>query len=270
MTRAFDAVGPIARDMQDLISLANVIEGREVAVADALIVDNPAFQGWKIGATSAAWGIHESMVKGKWDQQDVLDQYDGALKRLKEHGASVTQDLSLVDCETLKHEGASMFSLSYEEFPGQLETFLSYFEEHPELKNLSDLIKWNEKNPENGMPKPYDTQTELISANKTTLDAAKHGEGLAALRKMATDTITEVMDKAGGLDILLTSEGTIIRHLALAGWAHGAVPMGHWAKNGQPLGMIAIARDGREDTLFKFMKRWEKVFGQVIDRPALQ
>lgn len=270
MTRSFDAVGPIARDIKDLVALANVIEGRTVVNDNADILETPAFQGWKIGATSAAWGIHESMIKGKWDQQDVLDLYDGAVQKLKDHGATVTEGLSPVDADTLKQDGASMFSLAYEEFPSQIETFLSYFEENPELKSLSDLIQWNEKNPEKGMPAPYDTQTELINANKTTLDESKHAEGLAGLRRMATDAITEVMDSSGGLDILITSESTIIRHLALAGWAHGAVPMGHWAKNGQPLGMIAIARDGREDTLFRFMKRWEKTFAQIIDRPDLK
>lgn len=113
----------------------------------------------------------------------------------------------------------------------------------------------------------YSTQTELINASKTTLDVKKRDEAVTELRRMAVEAISGAMEAAGGLDILLTSESTIIRHLALADWAHGAVPTGQWKKNDQPLGMIAIPMDGRLDTLLRFMRRWQRVFPDVINRP---
>lgn len=72
MTDSFDAMGPIARDVDDLIALADVMTGTQTINKNADIIPENPFDGWRIGATSPEWGVHESMFKGKWDQLDVV------------------------------------------------------------------------------------------------------------------------------------------------------------------------------------------------------
>lgn len=72
MTDSFDAMGPIARDVDDLIALADVMTGTQTVNKNADIIPENPFEGWRIGATSPEWGVHESMLKGKWDQPDVV------------------------------------------------------------------------------------------------------------------------------------------------------------------------------------------------------
>lgn len=71
----------------------------------------------------------------------------------------------------------------------------------------------------------------------------------------------EVYDQ--NLDIILSnSDATLVHYASCAGWPIAAVPLGRLSKNGQPYGMFAMARWGREDVLLRFMRAWDGEFGR--------
>lgn len=93
---------------------------------------------------------------------------------------------------------------------------------------------------------------------------------MAEIRRIAgPDGLTATMKKEGDLDIVLSSsECQLATYAASAGWPIASVPLGHWPKNGQPIGMFAVAKDGNEDTLMRFMQAWAKGCGGV-DKPNM-
>lgn len=80
MTKSFDALGPIANDPEDLVSLAEVMTGSApgVMAKEPRTIDSGSeLSGWKISATDAAWGVHETMYEGKWDQPELVSVFLG-------------------------------------------------------------------------------------------------------------------------------------------------------------------------------------------------
>lgn len=70
----------------------------------------------------------------------------------------------------------------------------------------------------------------------------------------------KVMDEHGLDVVLAASESRLVTYAGCAGWPIATVPLGNLEKNGQPIGMFAIARAGREDVLLRFMAGWHGTF----------
>jgi amidase len=89
-------------------------------------------------------------------------------------------------------------------------------------------------------------------------------QAVAALRSLADeDGIGKVM-REQDLDIILApSDSTLVSFAACAGWPISTVPLSRLKKNGQPYGFFAVARDGREDLLFRFMGGFHRTFPAV-------
>lgn len=119
--------------------------------------------------------------------------------------------------------------------------------------------------------RPYEahsSQSELIKALNNTMTEETGSEVVAKLHQLAD------LGRQGGamdllnLDIILApSDSTLVTFAACARWPIATVPLGRWEKNGQPYGLFAVARDGREDVLFRFMSMFHGTFKNVIDTP---
>jgi amidase len=94
---------------------------------------------------------------------------------------------------------------------------------------------------------------------------ATHDEALSAIRHKAREEgmqkLMDDTDTHGGLDLVLaSSDSLLVSYAAWTGWPIGVVPLSRRGSNGQPYGMFALARAGREDVLLRFMKGWEGAF----------
>lgn len=111
------------------------------------------------------------------------------------------------------------------------------------------------------MSPAYSTQTELIKALEKRLDPEKHQAAVKALSRLAgPDGMDKIMREKKIEIVLAPSDSTLVSYAACAGWPIATVPIGNLEKNGEPYGMFALARHGREDILLRFMAAWHKVF----------
>ncbi len=70
-----DCVGPIARDPADIVALAEILEQNPsfgVAIASKEGGPRQEFRGLAVGVVSSTWGVHESLVAGKWGDARVV------------------------------------------------------------------------------------------------------------------------------------------------------------------------------------------------------
>lgn len=66
------------------------------------------------------------------------------------------------------------------------------------------------------------------------------------------------------LDIVLSaSDARLISFSTCAGWPVATVPVGNMAKNDQPWGFFALARDGRMDLLWRFAEAFHATFDEI-------
>lgn len=95
-----------------------------------------------------------------------------------------------------------------------------------------------------------------------------HDETVAVLRELSGPQGLGNVMREQELDVILApSSSTLVSFAACARWPIAAVPLSRVEKNGQPYGFFAVARDGREDLLFRFMAAYHQVF-PPLERPS--
>ncbi|KAB5566751.1 amidase-like protein [Coniochaeta sp. 2T2.1] len=272
LSESFDGIGVMARNPADLAALAEVLLVRDGdgvhgvgTYAETTTVMSGLLFGLAIGVVASTWGLYDAE---KWTSPDVVSSYENAVNLVRASGARVVYPLEATDHETLKHKGETLTTVAYAEFPAQVEQFITNFEDDRRIKNLADIIRWNEEYADMALPEPYSSQSELIKAKNSSMTESTRLETVTALRTLAgPQGIGKVMAEHD-LDIILApSDSTLVSFAACAGWPIATVPLSRWEKNGQPYGFFVVARDGRQDLLFKFMGGYHKVFPEV-ERPS--
>ncbi len=96
------------------------------------------------------------------------------------------------------------------------------------------------------------------------MTAETHAEVTAELRRLAgKDGMAKTMEEHG-LDIVIsTSDASLVGFAACARWPICTMPLANLEKNEQPWGWFAMAREGREDILLKFMAAFYLTFPAV-------
>ncbi|KAB5566785.1 amidase-like protein [Coniochaeta sp. 2T2.1] len=272
LSESFDGIGVMARNPADLAALAEVLLARDGDGVHGLgtypgtttAVDG-SLSRLAIGVVANTWGLYD---KEKWTSADVVASYENVVDLLRARGARVVYPLEAPDHETLKDKGETLTTVAYAEFPAQVEQFITNFKENPRIKNLADIIKWNEEHADIALPEPHSSQSELIKALNSKMTERTRLETVAALRTLAgPQGIGKVMAEHD-LDIILApSDSTLVSFAACAGWPIATVPLSRLEKNGQPYGFFVVARDGRQDLLFKFMGGYHKAFPEA-ERPC--
>ncbi|KAJ9144219.1 Amidase-like protein [Pleurostoma richardsiae] len=269
ISETYDSIGVMARDPVDLAALVEVLLAPEGELRIASGRHGKAlarsFEGLSIGVVSNRWGVSASAAEEKWDLPEVKARYEEAVRIMQSKGASVVFPLDLLSAETLEYGDENLMTVAYHEFPGQIEEFLAEnFELDGELTNLADVIAWNERHTSQALPEPYTTQTELIASRDNTMTSATHAAAATELRRLAREEgAGRVMDEQG-LDIILSpSDANLVGYAACAGWPIATTPLGRLARNGQPWGFFAMAREGREDVLLQFMGAFKESFEAV-------
>lgn len=93
------------------------------------------------------------------------------------------------------------------------------------------------------------------------MTAAEHDEALESIQRIAReDSLARVMAEQNVDIVLSSSDSTLVSFGGCAGWPIATVPIGNLEKNGQPWGMFALARAGREDLLLNFMTVFKEIF----------
>jgi len=205
LSRSFDCVGVMARDPVDLAPLASVLlsgSGDDGPQAGNMQADSKGvslhhgvrdgiekgFEGMGIGVMAPAWGVHESIRKGKWDHPDVVSdallltaikltttrqigKYEGAVEKMKSLGAKTVYPLQVPEADdVLKYRDQSLVTAACKyqhmgtrarhitdrpkdhEFPHNVDEFIACFHGDDEIRNLQDIVGWNERNSDIAMP----------------------------------------------------------------------------------------------------------------------
>ncbi|KAJ4158222.1 uncharacterized protein LMH87_008755 [Akanthomyces muscarius] len=264
---SFDCVGPIARDPADIVALAEILEQNPsfgVAIASKEGGPRQEFRGLAVGVVSSTWGVHESLVAGKWGDARVIKEYENAVFKMRSRGGRVVYPLQAPEPDGIRYDGETLISTTYGEFSDKIKEFIQCFE-YAGIKDLKDVIAWNHAHASTALPSPYDTQSELVAAVNSKMRPEMLQNIIPRLRHLAGENgMSEIMRRSGDLDIVLSSsECQLVTYAAAAGWPCATVPLGNWRKNGQPYGMFALSKDGSEETLLRFMNAWGKVFDGV-------
>ncbi|KAK4505041.1 hypothetical protein PRZ48_003004 [Zasmidium cellare] len=165
MSSYYDSIGAMTKSTRDLANITRVLLGLPNSDGPALSNDN-AFDGFKIGFVNPEhWRYSDDVcyLEAATRKQLVQD-YNEAISRMEMAGGRIVKDVDLPPTSSLMKDGHSIIhATAFSEWAGLLKDFLSTLD-HPPVRNIEELIAWNESHPELAMPEPCPDQDDLIKA----------------------------------------------------------------------------------------------------------
>ncbi|WKN41710.1 amidase [Tunicatimonas pelagia] len=264
-----DTAGPMTRTVTDAAILLSALTGTDardpitqesegkVYQDYTQFLDADGLQGKRIGVGRSYFGFHEVVDK----------RLEAALAAMKEQGAT------LIDLETVMPQselsGAGYEVLLYE-FKYDLNQYLAE-RNHPTIKTLEDLIRYNKEHSSDEMP--YFQQEIFESAQeKGGLDEGAYQEALAKVQRVSRqDGIDKVMNEHN-LDAIAAPSGSAAWPIdvvngdhflggssspaAMAGYPSVTVPAGF--VHGLPVGISFFASAYQEPQLIQIAYAFEQ------------
>lgn len=260
-----DTAGPMTRTVADAALLHAAMAGADAA--DAATTKAPGIEVPELrrdALKGARLGVARNFLTGN-DEADAL--FGAQLKQLRTLGAEIVEDIGL---PAAGYWDPELIVLLVEMKPG-LEAWLKTFAPGAAVKNLADVVAFNEKHRDREMA--FFRQELFEKALKLGgLDSAEYQAALAACVKGAR---TEGLDKAfdahrldaivaptGGLAWLTDPVnadhygGSFSTPAAVAGYPHLTVPCG--LVRGLPLGLSFVGRAWTEAKLLGYGFAYEQ------------
>ena len=264
-----DTAGPMARTVADAAALLTALAGSDArddvtALADRKAQDYTSFLDAK-GLHGARLGVVRANFGGRNDLASKV--VEDALKVLKAQGA-ILIDVDLPNAG--KYGAAETEVLTYELKAG-LNAYLADCQPGGKMRNLQDLIDFNEKNKDREMP--YFGQEHFLRAQaKGGLDSPEYLTALASCRNLSREEGIDKVMAAHKLDALVApsngpawltdfikgdnSGGGFSQPAAVAGYPHITVPAGYVA--GLPIGISFVAGAWAEPRLITLAYAFEQ------------
>ncbi len=239
-----DTAGPMCRTVADAAVLLSALAARDeadkatsapprptVAIDTDFVkaLDRNALKGKRIGVVKSQFGGRNDLVSAEIEK---------SLKVLKDAGAEL---IDLPELPNANRYGATEYEVLLYEFKAGVADYIAQYAPTSSVKNLADIIAYNEKNASRVMP--FFAQEHMVRANaKGGLDEKAYLDALANNHKFSR---AEGIDKAlidNKLDALVAPSGSpawltdFIRGdnsgggfsspAAVAGYPHITVPAG--------------------------------------------
>ena len=265
IAHSMDTAGPMTRTVADAAAVLAVIAGsdvRDVATTDAKIpIDFPLNYD---GLRGARIGVARGYVVGN---DRVRQMFSDALKTMKSRGAEIIDPVSLPPRTSY---GDAEFEVLLHEFKAGLNTYLAEFGLGAPIKNLAELIEFNERHRAQEMPH-FGQELLTMAESRGGLDSAVYRDALIKARQATREDGIDKAVSEHRLDALVApsggpawltdlingdySTGGFSSMAAIAGYPHITVPMG--SISGLPVGLSFVGPAWSEPTVFKLAYAYE-------------
>jgi amidase len=266
-----DTAGPMARSVADAALLLGALAGSDASdpatkEAGARSADYAAalrrdgLQGKRIGVARNFFGSNDAV--------DAIIEKELAV--LKAQGAILVD----VQVPNIDKYGDTETTVLLYEFKPDLAAYLANYAPHAPVRNMADVIAFNEKHAARELP--YFAQEHLVSSEaKAGLDSKEYRDALANnLRYSREEGIDKVM-RENQLDALVAPTGgpawltdyingdhyggSFSSPAAVAGYPHITVPAGY--THGLPVGLSFVGGAWSEATLIGMAYAYEQATG---------
>ncbi|KAJ5162975.1 Amidase [Penicillium coprophilum] len=255
-----DSAGPMAKSVQDLADLLDVLVDSERTNIPEGGYRSVVIGSWgdiRVGVVEPEEWLFSHKVE-KYEKQ-ATDQMS-AYEKLKTVAKEV-KPVTLISIEESTEDGKMDIWKAFDTtFSSLLREYLASIDDS-KIQTLEDLIEFNKEHAEQELPPSADNQAGLIRA----LSANMSDDEYHKLVNFARDACgRRGIDKAleeNGVDILMgPGDGLLFQISGTAGYPGATLPLGYLDFNGRPFGMQIIAKAHQEALLIQAQSAWEATF----------
>jgi len=164
-----DSPGSLARSVEDAALLMSVIAGADCRDTLSVTVALERPDGLRQrDARNIRLGVPRRCVADRPDLESVMPQFDAALRELSNSGVTLVDPCDLPAAEQLQDVRSSVFRT---EFKAALNAFLEQNDSPCGIGSIDQLIRWNERHPENI---PYGQSLLIAAAETAGLDDPRY------------------------------------------------------------------------------------------------
>jgi amidase len=256
-----DTAGPMTRSVADAATLLSAIAGtdtRDTATSNALVepdytrgLDAKGLRGARVGV------VRNLAIR----HGEVAALFDAQLHVLRSAGAELIDPIELQSIANIRHYEMEVMLT---ELKAGLNAYLAEFGHGATVKNLADVIAFNEAHCKREMPL-FGQELFLQAQAKGDLKNANYLDALAACRRIARDGldaafldhgVDALVAPTGGLAWLFdpingdANTGNFSTPAAVSGYPHLTVPMGFIA--GLPVALSFVGPAWSEAILLRY------------------
>ncbi|KAJ5701174.1 Amidase [Penicillium malachiteum] len=265
VTHEADSAGPMAKSVQDLADLLDVLVDSEKTNVPEGGYHSAVTGSWgdiRIGIVEPEkWLLPHNIEKYEKDATDqMLRDWQSAYEKLKTLAKEV-KPVTLISIEESTEDGKMDISKAFDStFSSLLRDYLASIDDS-KIQNLEDLIEFNQEHAQEELPPSADNQAGLIRA----LNANMSDDEYHKLVNFARDACgRRGIDKAleeNDVDILMgPGDGLLFQISGTAGYPGATLPLGYLDFNGRPFGMQIVAKAHQEALLIQAQSAWEATF----------
>jgi amidase len=251
-----DSPGPLARSVEDAALVTSVIAGADCGDGLSLItaLDRPGELRQRNPKTIRL-GVPRRCVADRADLENIMPQFDAALRELSKGGVTIVDPCDLPAAEQLQDVRSSVFRT---EFKAALNAFLEQNNNPCGIDSIDSLIRWNEQHPDKI---PYGQGLLIAAAETAGLDdpryRADRKRDIALSRNAGIDAALNF----SGADALIAPMSAAAKCTGKAGAPVLAIPVGPDSK-GAPFGVTLFASLGADAALLEIGAAVAAIIGQ--------
>lgn len=257
-----DTVGPICRTVADCVSVLDVIVGedtrdQEATSTGSMFIPKGGYQQFlnADGLSGKRLGIVRHPFVTSLHCSSVAQSFEHHLQILRERGAILVDNLEISQINQIlnpHHSGEIKAMLS--DFKHAIYDYLKDLESSP-VKSLTDIIAFNDKNPQLEKTTEYG-QDGLIEAENMNGNEEEIREIVENLEKLCKEGFEKMM-KENELDAMASPGIKAIPVMAIGGYPGITVPAGY-DEHGIPFGMLFSGLKGTEPKLIEIAYGFEQ------------
>lgn len=252
---AQDTAGPMGRTVMDVAILLNAMTGEDEHDPASMFtssmvpkdyskgLDENCLQGKRIGV---------SIPDSKWYTEEQIEAFRSALKYLEQAGAVLVEGCTLRNVSS--DAGTLARPVMLNEFKQYMNAYLSEYCSDPEIRTMTDIIRYNNEHSETALKYGQDI-LEAGDALSGTLTEKEYLSDKLTAPYEAKDIIDGLM-REHHLDAIVCPGASALP--PLCGYPIITVPAG-CGKDGKPVGLSFIAEAFSERKLLKFAYAFEQI-----------
>ncbi|MFW9972305.1 MAG: amidase [Candidatus Odinarchaeota archaeon] len=200
-----DTAGPMARTVQDAAYLLNVLIGNDSNDSTtSKYKEQFPLDYTKFLDINGLKGARIGIARNFFGNSDLIDRIiEKAIKKMEEFGAEIIDPVEIKNINELRE---FEFQVLLYDFKHDLNAYLAEFGPINSLKNLTDIIEFNNKHQDSIMPY-FDQELFIMAQEKGPLTSNEYIDALKNCHRLARDEGIEPLLKDYQLDAIAAPSG---------------------------------------------------------------
>ena len=262
VSKYFDTAGPMTKTVVDLANLLDVLtESSEGSIPYVKALPGK-WSDLRVGVLDPdEWFFDGDLQRPVAAASlQIAEETRKAYKTIKKLVKKYCEIKLISHNKLVLDDEQCMYAIWNADFKEHINEYLADLE-WSKVRNLNELIRFNNENAAEELPSNYPTQDMLIKAAETNMPRDHHAKLLGHARLIGGKEGIDAALKRWDIDVILAPADAPYNLLvSAAGYPSATMPMGYLEYNGRPIGLAAFTGAHKEDVLLKVLSAWESTF----------